>query len=251
MIPSFLEPFRAEIEKYKLETIKIEATPLGEGEVLPIKQSKFLGKPYLPFYKEYPKDRNGAPMILLAQINFEEFPTLTDYPTSGILQLFISSSDWYNMEDFCILFYESPESEFQTEFDFLTDALYEDSPVYVEHKLAFNKKNEHGDPNDFRFQLIFDGKDYYDFQESLTKAQQEEMDSFFSSIGHKIGGYAYFTQSDPRDYDNAKRNDVLLLQIDTDEEIMFGDSGVAHIFINADDLKRKDFSKAYFYWDCC
>lgn len=251
MIPPFLEPFWEEIEKFKLETIKIEAKPLGEGEVLPIQQSKFLGKPYLPISMEYPKDNNGVPMIHLAQINFAEVPTLANYPSSGILQLYISPTRWYDMEDFRVLFHEKPEPEFQTGVDFLTDALYEDSPIYVEHKLAFNKQIEFGDPNDFRFQLRFDDKDYFDFQKSLSKAQEEEMDKFFDSIGHKIGGYAYFTQSDPRDYDSAKKNDVLLLQIDTDEEIMFGDSGVAHIFINEDDLKKKDFSKGYFYWDCC
>ncbi len=251
MIPSFLEPFREEIEKYKLDTIKIEATPLGEGEALTFKQSKFLGKPYLPINMEYPKDKNGVPMIHLAQINFAEVPALDDYPNSGILQLYISPTDWYDMEDFCILFYENPDLDFQTGFDFLTKSLYEDCPIYVEHKLTFNKTIEYGDPNDFRFQLSFDGKDYYDFQKSLSKAQEDEMDKFFDSIGHKIGGYAYFTQSDPRDYDSIKHDDVLLLQIDTDEEIMFGDSGVAHIFINSDDLKEKDFSKAYFYWDCC
>jgi uncharacterized protein YwqG len=44
---------------------------------------------------------------------------------------------------------------------------------------------------------------------------------------------------------------LLLLQIDTDNEIMFGDSGVANVFINEDDLKKKKFDKAYFNWDCC
>lgn len=251
MIPDFLKPFREEIEKFKLETIKIEATPKGEGETLPIKQSKFLGKPYLPFYKEYPKDKNGDPLILLAQINFEEVLALMDYPRSGILQLFISSKNWYEMEDSIVLFYENADAEFQTDFDFLTEDLYEESPIYVEHKLAFKMQIEYGSPDDFRFHMSFDGKGYSNFQKSLSKAQEEEMDNFFNSAGHKIGGYAYFTQSDPRDYDSAKKNDVLLLQIDTDEEIMFGDAGVAHVFINTNDLKRKDFSKSYFYWDCC
>jgi uncharacterized protein YwqG len=190
-------------------------------------------------------------MILLAQINFEEVPNLADYPISGILQLFISSKDWNDMEESIILIYENVDAGFKTDFDFLTEDLYDECPVYLEHRLAFNKQIEYGDPNDFRFQLSFDGKDYFDFQKSLPQAQEEEMDKFFNSTGHKIGGYAYFTQSDPRDYDSKKKNDLLLLQIDTDEEIMFGDSGVAHIFINANDLKRKDFSKAYFYWDCC
>lgn len=48
-----------------------------------------------------------------------------------------------------------------------------------------------------------------------------------------------------------KTTDVLLLQIDTDEKIMFGDSGVAHLFISPDALKKQQFDQAYFQWDCC
>ena len=77
------------------------------------------------------------------------------------------------------------------------------------------------------------------------------MDTLFYSIGHKIGGYAYFTQSDPREYDENKIDDLLVLQIDSDDEIMFGDSGVMNVFLNANDLKTSDFTKAYFNWDCC
>jgi uncharacterized protein YwqG len=134
---------------------------------------------------------------------------------------------------------------------YLTKQLYEDSPVNCEHSLTFKKETEYGGREDFRFQMDFNGLDYFDFQETLPKEQQEQMDNLFYIIGHKIGGYAYFTQSDPRDYNEKSKDDLLLLQIDTDEEIMFGDSGVANIFINTNDLKGRKFEKAYFNWDCC
>ena len=54
------------------------------------------------------------------------------------------------------------------------------------------------------------------------------MNSYFDASGHKIGSYAEFTQTDPRDYDCEKRADVQLLQIDPDEQIMFGDAGLGH-----------------------
>ena len=91
MIPAFLSEYKAEIEKYRLETIKIIAKPLADEGTLPIKQSKFLGTPFLPIHTEYPKDKKDIPMILLAQINFEEIPALENYPTKGILQIFISA----------------------------------------------------------------------------------------------------------------------------------------------------------------
>lgn len=82
-------------------------------------------------------------------------------------------------------------------------------------------------------------------------SKKKEIQKLLYYEGHKIGGYAYFTQSDPREHDDKLKNDVLLLQIDTDEEIMFGDSGVANFFINKEDLINKNFEKAYFNWDCC
>jgi uncharacterized protein YwqG len=251
MIPSFLEKFKSQIEKYKLETVRIFAKPLESGEILSVKQSKFLGIPYLPIDIPYPKAKDGTHMIMLAQINFSETPELDNYPKKGILQLFVPSKDWYDMAEYEIIYNESTDKEYQTDFNFLTSELYEESPINCEHKLSFKKEIEFGGREDFRFQIDFHGKDYFEFQETLPKDQQEEMDKLFYIIGHKIGGYAYFTQSDPRDYDIKKKDDVLLFQIDTDDEIMFGDSGVGNVFINIMDLKNKQFDKAYFYWDCC
>ena len=249
-LPKSIKKFDSEIEKYALDTIVINAKPLKKGEITEITESKFLGKPYLPLNIEYPKDKSGKPMIMLAQINFSEIPKLELYPETGIFQIFIASEDWYDMEDYKILFHEDID-DFQKDFSFITEDLFSDSPIECEHKLSFAKKTEFGNPEDFRFDLTFDGRDLYDFQENLDKKDVNELDEFFNSSGHKIGGYAYFTQSDPRDYDEKNFNDLLILQIDTDEKIMFGDSGVANIFINKDDLIEKRFEKAYFNWDCC
>ncbi|MDQ0781102.1 YwqG family protein [Chryseobacterium sp. W4I1] len=251
MIPEFLDEFKDELEKFKLESIKINAISISDNESLTITQSKFSGKPYLPITREYPKDKLGNPMILLAQINFKEVPQLENYPTDGILQFFVSATEWYDMSDYKILFHKTIENEYQTDFSFLTEKLYEESPVYCEHKLTFKKNVEYGGYQDFRFDMDFHGESYYEFQERLTREQKAEMDDILDGIGHKIGGYAYFTQSDARDYNEKQRDDILLLQIDTDEEIMFGDSGVGNLFINPKSLREKDFDKAWFHWDCC
>lgn len=251
MIPDFLAEFKEQLEKFKLETIKIEATPISKNETLAITQSKFLGKPYLPKGFEYPKDKKGNPMILLAQINFAETPRLEDYPTDGILQFFISPTEWYDMDDYKILFHETATTEPQTDFTFLTEELYEESPVWCEHKLAFEKLVEYGGFEDFRFDMGFNGEDYSDFRDELTDDQKNEMDKIIDGTGHKIGGYAYFTQSDPRDYGKNQKDEILLLQIDTGEEIMFGDTGVGNLFIHPKSLKEKDFDQVWFHWDCC
>jgi uncharacterized protein YwqG len=69
-----------------------------------------------------------------------------------------------------------------------------------------------------------------------------------------MGGYAFFTQSDPRDYDEALRAyNVLLLQFAMDDEadIMFGDAGVANFFIKEEDLRNRNFRDVLYNWDCC
>jgi uncharacterized protein YwqG len=32
---------------------------------------------------------------------------------------------------------------------------------------------------------------------------------------------------------------------------MWGDAGLAHWFIRREDLKRRDFSKVFYHFDCC
>lgn len=81
----------------------------------------------------------------------------------------------------------------------------------------------------------------------------------FGSTGHKLGGYPFFTQADPRQYDENIHDYVLLFQMDSDydykdgeqgKDIMWGDVGVANFFICPEDLKNKDFSKVLYNWDC-
>ncbi len=251
MIPAFLEKYKSQIEKCKLDTVRIFAHPVLSAQKLTITQSKLLGQPYIPTNRTYPMCSDGTPMIMLAQINFSETPELENYPASGILQLFVHPTNWYDMNDYKILFHEKESEDHQTDFSFITSDLYEESPIHCEHSLTFKKETEFGGREDFRFKMNFDGLDYFDFQDTLSKEEQEQLDNIFYITGHKIGGYAYFTQSDPRDYNKEAKDDVLLLQIDTDEKIMFGDSGAANIFINLNDLKNKNFDKAYFNWDCC
>ena len=42
----------------------------------------------------------------------------------------------------------------------------------------------------------------------------------------------------------------LLLQIDSTNDVSFGDSGVANFFISPSDLERLDFSRVLYTWDC-
>ena len=48
-----------------------------------------------------------------------------------------------------------------------------------------------------------------------------------------------------------RKQNLLLLQIDTDNEIEWGDSGVANVFISPEALRARQFDQAWFTWDYC
>lgn len=254
MTPEFLKSFSSDLLKYQKDFIKITAKPKDYSPLrdqLGKKKSKFLGIPFFPLNKKYPKDDNGTPMIMAAQINFEEIPFLEFFPDSGILQLFLSQNDWYE-GDVEIVYHSKKElqNESISDFSFLKTEDFDEMPIFKVHELLFEKSIDYGGSEDCQFDFSFNNLDYWSFSETLDDEEQKELNSYFNASGHKIGGYAEFTQSDPRDYDDNSHEDIQVLQIDIDEHIMFGDTGLAHVFISQESLKNKDFSKAYFYWDC-
>lgn len=254
MIPEFLQPFAAQLEKYALPSIKIKATPLA-ADGPPSQASKFGGLPFLPVSLLYPSQPDGAPLLLLAQINLSELPANQLLPPAGLLQFYVSAHEWYDYDNELsrVLFIEPAQlgEVGQTDFSFLPTDHTDDSPINGEHHLAFAAATEYGGLEDERFTFHFDGLAGYEFEEKLPEAEQQVFSALLSGAGHKLGGYAYFTQGDPRTFSPGLAGDMQLLQIDIDDRIMFGDSGVAHFFIEEQALRNREFDKAYFYWDCC
>lgn len=256
LIPEFLFEYSDDLIKLRRDCVSIKAQPI-EGLItqdpLNIKKSKFLGNPFFPLDREYPVDKNGKPMIMVVQLNFSEIPELQNFPVNGILQLYFPINDWWDMEDTKIIFHnpESLSKENMKDFSFIHESFYDEMPIGKIHELIFNESVSLGSSEDVQFDYKFNGLDYWDFEEQLNEVDKKQFHQYFSSNGHRIGGYADFTQGDPRDYEKSKRNDMQLLQIDIDDFIMFGDSGIAHIFISPEDLKNNELEKSYFYWDCC
>ena len=82
--------------------------------------------------------------------------------------------------------------------------------------------------------------------ERFDRNPQSLANVFNTGDGHKLGGYPYFTQTDPRSPDTRLR---LLLQLDSDEHMMWGDAGVGNFFIDPEALARADFSRVMLTWD--
>jgi uncharacterized protein YwqG len=257
------QPFLPALQATKMPFVRITAT---KDKFLPLMVSKFGGDPYWPDDQTYPVDVNGEPMALLAQINFADMPPLPHYPTSGLLQFFVcATDDLYGadldemdvQENFQVIYHPTTDREPATHvptFDLAADDLM--LPIASEFGLSFAPAAGYVSYGDIRFettfgeqqqtveQVIFDDEAASDEYHALT---------YPTTTGHKIGGYAYFTQADPRNWEaNADYRDaLLLLQIDsTDDGIMWGDSGVGSFFINRADLRARDFSRVMYTWDC-
>jgi len=127
---------------------------------------------------------------------------------------------------------------------------YVDLPLDISKSFAIagNKSIEIAPLSD----VAFDAKMGDEFFRSYGDEEYDIRDKYSAAVsatGHKMGGYAHFAQEDPRDIDH---DETLLLQLDSDDQIgmSWGDMGVAHFFIKTTDLKKLDFSKVTFHWDC-
>jgi uncharacterized protein YwqG len=251
-------------QKYQREYIELSADP---DDDMTVYQSKFGGVPYLPDNFEYPFSRlyPDKPLMLLAQINFEEMPSLEDFPDKGILQIYIAPDDdrFFGCDDI-IRHFEQKELENQSEYRIIyhenidysadnSDCIPKmnpcDFPVSEPAKISFEKKTgyipyKYGDEN-------FD-EAFLEIYNQYSEEDETELENIFCAEDvfseyerHKIGGY----QNDV--WDSGWNNtDVLLLQIVSRDGIQIGDDGIAHFKITRDDLRSRNFSNVEYSWEC-
>lgn len=256
--------------------------------------SKLGGVPYFPKSMKYPTvsggDCDGEPLRFLAQLNFEELPKLPGFPTEGILQFFagygggrddvygMNFEDGQKQDTWRVIYHEkiiTDESCLISEED-MPEIDHEegDYPFVGEFKLTA----EEAAPcpitmADFRFNKALaaaynelfggnitgmysnDGNGLLNVDEPLYDAVAQR-----EAAGTRMGGYPFFTQEDPRGYnENYAKCSVLLFQSDSEsggdensveDEILWGDCGVANFFISLEDLEKRDFSHVLYNWDC-
>jgi len=257
-LPMVLAKHFDKIKPSARQTVKIKATP---AEDIHFRQSSFGSYPCLPKNFDYPLDQNGDLMYPLAQINFSEVPKSEFFPSSGYLQFFIAANDIYGLSfdervpsDIKVVFFEESEiKEPNDDLSFLDEVLdNEYAPVYKPHLLSFELNTEYVGLGDVQGlgEESFEMDDILATHPKIKKEIEDAVYENFSPTGHKLGGYAYFTQWDPRDAKRPERDYILLFQMDSDDEIMWGDVGVANFFIHPVDLANKDFSKVFYSWDC-
>lgn len=261
-VDAFLAKYDTALQATKRPSIDIHLEPMADDDA---RVSKVGGRPYWAEGRDYPVGENGAPLHLLAQIDFAELPSPLDgYPKSGLLQFYIASDDHYGANFDSGMSAESMSAQRNFRVVYWPDMRAEPGEVaasvgeYLPHdparprRMRFRAGTEILGVHDHRFDRLLGG-DAHAAIESYAKAHRLDADALFDAVyerngrgGHKIGGYPFFTQQDPRTDDRFE----LLLQFDTDEQMMWGDSGVGGFFIAPEDLARGDFSRVMYSWDC-
>lgn len=208
-------------------------------------ESKVGGLGYIPHDSNFPTDSKGNQLRLLAQIDCSEIQ-LDEFPKKGLLQFWLSCDELYgcdfdnptNQDDFRVIYYSEvdttvTEDEIRNKIVNIED--YYDEfflPVERECGMTFEKSENR----------------FIDYDEIEDDEGWKEWNNL---SGHKVGGYPYFTQFEPRNEEQMKEYDFLLFQLDSDsDKVLWGDWGIGNFFISSEKLKKCDFSDVFYNWDC-
>ena len=243
--------------------------------------SKVGGLPYWDPAKTYPTDSNGKKMFLLAQINFDQDKAESPLPQSGMLQFFIGGKEMYGLDldhpteqkDWRIVYHEKIDASVTAE---TVEAMGipsnngddegVDSPVFRSCVFRLVKQDTWIGPHNWESfgtlakEIASDmfGESDFEYAPDVFGEEQFKIiqDELWGTACSQLLGHPFFTQEDVRE--EGSRYDTLLFQLDSetvDEEdiVMWDDMGVGvgNFFINAEDLKRLDFSNVLYNWDCC
>lgn len=230
--------------------------------------SKVGGAAYWPEGRDYPRDGNGNPLALLAQVDFAEIEGApAGYPRTGLLQFFIAADDYYGanfdgpmsmqalarQKGFRVVYWPQPSPVAALAVPSVAGGDLLPFTPEQPRRIRFVPGREAIGANDVGLPAVL-GRDLHELAAEQARRQGLDEDALSEALyerlqrtGHKLGGHPDFTQSDPR---TVGDDYVLLLQLDTDESMMWGDSGIANFFIPAQDLARGDFSRVAYHWDC-
>lgn len=251
--------FQKVFQKTEQTAISIRAEFTEQPNIL---GSRFGGNPYWEAENDMFVDENDKPLSLLVQINFSELPKNEMFPDSGILQIFMPrDNDYYgaNLDDISgenqivTQFWESPSADKSGGWD----ADIDDNdlvPVFGAHTLTFSNLTDYAGIETYECAEVLDANPFEVLEDVALNEKEESL--FYDAIvdyvpngGHKLLGYPSFINGDPRENSDYR----LLLQIDTDmadnNDIMWGDNGIGHIFIRDVDLKAGRFDKVSLFWD--
>ena len=264
----------AEYEK-TAQTKTFAKITLTENE-LKITDSKVMGLPYIPKGAQIPQTANGDKMMMIAQINCDDLQGLADFPEKGILQFFVLNDedgllglDFDNQtvqDSFRVIYHEKIE-EFYDEnelksiynpYNFEESYITNDNESYKMNFELTSEKERFEDMFYHIFRKICKEKGLKQTQEDWLYRKLLNFMQYSENYYSQCDGFAFFTQEDPREYNEEyKKFDTVLFQLNSEFDentrnwkVCIGDAGVINFFINREKLKKKDFSEILYNWDC-
>ena len=264
-------------DKYQktAETKAFAKITLTEDE-LKITDSKVMGLPYIPKGAEIPQTANGDKMMMIAQINCDDLQGLADFPQKGILQFFVLNDedgllglDFDNQtvqDSFRVIYHEKIE-EFYDEnelksiynpYNFEESYITNNNESYKMNFELISEKERFEDMFYDIFTTICKEKELKQTQEDWLYRKLLNFMQYSENYYSQCDGFAFFTQEDPREYNEEyKEFDTVLFQLNSEFDentrnwkVCIGDAGVINFFINREKLKNKDFSEILYNWDC-
>lgn len=215
-----------------------------------------------PALGQAPLDGRGKPMRLLCALNCGELKNLPDFPKEGLLLFYIADdatlglnrSNPTDQTGFRVLY--SPRT------DLPRGPEPEPSPTFPVAWECWGHSQLGVDTmptEDYRFAETFRARMT---QQGLPKLEERpestrrSLARWFSSEGHRTGGYAGFGWGDIRSDSRYAQYDTLLLQLEQHEieehhvRIRFGqDNGTCWFLIPREKLLAGDFSDVLYWWD--
>jgi len=266
-IPKPLQPYAEALKEYEKQAIEILPV-LVTGDInndpLDIRQSKFGGLPFLPKDWQYPIGEDNLPMLMIAQINFQEIPFLEGFPNSGILQFYVEFGFNKDNRNYKVLYFSHDEIKKRprTDFSFLNwegfekhiENAYYDAGLIGIYTLAFTKKIDRSSYEDTRFDFLFDGKTLEEFVNGFDPQGEEEEDMFLEVLeylkveGCKMNGYAqteWENEDMPPLLKPKCKDDIQLLQIAQGWRSNIRLDCAINLFISPKDLHNENFEEAY------
>jgi uncharacterized protein YwqG len=246
-------------------------TSISDSENLDLGQSKIGGQPDLPKEVDWFKENNDKPLSFIAQINLSAvhpFDKDSLLPDRGIIYFFYSAEqeawgfDPKDNDKFKV--YYSTETDNLTRHEFPSDL--PDYSRFNECKLdikttvglpswenEFVQKNLTEKEIDQYLNLPQD----YAINKMLGYANniqsEMELECQLVTNGLYCGDASGYNDPKAKGLEKGTKDWILLLQIDSEDEktgMMWGDVGRLYFWIKKEDLKNKDFNKAWMILQC-
>jgi uncharacterized protein YwqG len=259
-----------------LDQLKLPCAAIALGGVPGPTDSYLAGSPYLPAGHSWPVDEHG-PQLFVGQINWAQVPGLPPaYPTSGLLQWFVSADDTYGLTfgddqgavGFTVRWFDDLDVPSQLEPDAapLTGA-DADHPLDLTGPTRLTFRAGVSVPGWTDLPVVLqeaglwahwaelEGDDpAYPGDAFDTYSRRPEFLPENTVLGSKVGGYATTVQGDPRGTGAyplpGHDGEWLLVELNSDETGGWGDGGIAHLFGQPDDVAAGDLSLIRYHWDC-